>query len=154
MAGRFVSTWTVQVARPPGEVFDYVADVRRHHEWSPKPYRVDGLPDGPLTAGASFTSYGWIPGDKDHRNEVEVTALQRPTRFELTSHERGESFVNRFDVQADGGGSSITRTVDWARPTGVLGLLFPLIKVAVINPAVGKQMQLLKDQLDGGAGRS
>jgi len=153
MASRFTAEWVVQVGSPPAEAFDYVSDVRRHHEWSPKPYRIEGLADGPLAGGSRFTSFGWIPGDKDHRNEVEVTALQRPTRFELTSHERGETFVNRFDVQADGAGSSITRTVDWARPSGALGLLFPLIKIAVIDPAVKKQMQLLKERLDGGAGR-
>ena len=154
MAGRYTEEWVVHVDRPPAEAFDYVADVRRHHEWSPKPYRVEGVPEGPLTQGARFTSFGWIPGDGDHRNEVEVSALQRPTRVELTSHERGETFVNRFDVAADGSGSAITRTIDWARPTGVLGVLFPLIKVAVIKPAVGKQMQLLKDRLDGGVGQS
>jgi hypothetical protein len=87
---------TVVVQRPQQEVFDYLTQVSRHGEWSPKPWRVEGDP-GALIQGSKFTSYGWVPGDKEHRNEVEVT----------------ES------------GTSVERTFEFPDPTGPIRMIFP-----------------------------
>jgi uncharacterized protein YndB with AHSA1/START domain len=134
----------VDVERPPDEVFAYLSDVARHGEWSPRPWRVEGLaPGAPVAVGTRYTSYGWLPGDKDHRNEVEVTALEAPSRLVLTSTDQGEQFVNTFTVTAQGSGSRVQRTMDMPRPGGLLGLAFPLLRAALIKPDVTKGLRNL-----------
>ena len=79
MARRATVVSAVQVDRPPAEVFAYLADVARHGDWSPKAYRVDGVaPREQMTTGTRFTSYGWLPNDRNHRNDVEATDVQPP----------------------------------------------------------------------------
>ena len=97
MARHETVTASVHVERPPAEVFDYLADVALHGEWSPKPYRVEGVAAGQqVAADKRFTSFGWLPGDKDHRNDVEVTAVQAPSRRALSSTDKGHLTRNTF----------------------------------------------------------
>src|SRR5437762_11729759 len=115
---------TVAVRRPPQEVFDYLAQLKRHGEWSPKPWRVEGDP-GPLALGARFTSYGWILGDKDHRNEVEVTEYAAPSRIAWQAMEKEGRFVSEFVLTPEGQGTRIERTFRFPRPKGFVRALFP-----------------------------
>jgi uncharacterized protein YndB with AHSA1/START domain len=139
--------WTVEVNRSPQEVFDYLADVTKHAEWSPKPYRIEGL-SGPVGMGTTFTSFGWIPRDKDHRNDVEVTEWNPPSALTLTSTEKGEKIVNRFVLTPTGSGTRVERTMDMPKPPGVVGAIFPLFLGAFIKPAVQKGMNMFKQHAE------
>lgn len=147
MSGRKSVVTSVTVDRPPAEVFEYLVDVRKHAEWSPKPFRVEGV-NGPVSKGTTFTSYGWVPRDSNHRNEVEVTECDPPSRLVLTSTERGEQFINTFAVSAEGAGSKLVRTMDMPVPGGVLGLLLPLLVPALIKPDQQKGLNKLKANLE------
>ena len=83
MSGRAKTQVHIVINRKPEDVFAYLADVQKHKDWSPKAYRVEGL-DGPVQLGTTFTSYGWVPKDADHRNDVEVTAFEPSSRIEFT----------------------------------------------------------------------
>ncbi len=154
MAKRSTASWSVVVQKTPDEVFDYLSDVRRHAEWSPKAYRVEDLVDGPVGKGTTFTSYGWIPRDADHRNEVEVTEFERPSRLVLTSRESGEEFYNRYTLTPVAGGTKVDRTMDMPTPAGLQGAIFPLFLGGFIKPAVGKGMQMFKKNLEGAGSSS
>ena len=147
MPDRSVKSWTIEVEAPPAVAFHYLSDVGRHAEWSPKPYRVDPVPDPPLQQGTVYQSYGAIPGDKQHANDVEVTLVDAPRRLVLTSTDKGERYVHQFDVEASGRGSRITRTVEAPQPRGFVRLFFPLIFAIFINPEVSKGMSMLKANL-------
>jgi uncharacterized protein YndB with AHSA1/START domain len=152
MADRVLVTSSVEVARPPAEVFSYLADVSRHGEWSPKPYRVEGVsPGDQVVQGSTFVSYGWLPNDKDHRNEVEATVVDAPSRLVLTSSEGDEKFVSTFTVTPSGGGSSVERVMDMPRPGGALGAVFPVILATLVKPNVNKGMANLKSSLESKA---
>jgi uncharacterized protein YndB with AHSA1/START domain len=147
MSGRTTATWTVTIGRSPAEVFDYLSDVRKHAEWSPKPYRVEGV-TAPLATGDTFTSIGTIPGDKNHRNDVTVTESSAPTRLVLDAMEKGEHFISTFDLSAVDGGTLVTRTMDAPTPRPPLSLVFPLIMKAFIRPDVQKGLNKLKSNLE------
>lgn len=152
MSRRSAVTSSVHVDRQPAEVFAYLADVGRHGEWSPKPYRVEGVAVGQqVAAGKRFTSFGWLPGDKDHRNDVEATAVDAPNRLVLTSTDKGQIAVNTFTVAPDEDGSRVERVMDVQRPSGVVGVLFPVIAALVIRPDVAKGLGRLKSTLEGRA---
>jgi uncharacterized protein YndB with AHSA1/START domain len=147
---RIVKEWVVQTRRPVEEAFAYLSDVSRHPEWSPRPLRVEG-PAGPVTTGARFTSYGWVPGDKEHRNEVEVTEVAAPSRLVMVSREPGGEFVNTFELTPSAAGTTIRRVMDMPKPGGLMGLVFPLAVALVAVPGVRKGMEKLQANLDGGA---
>ena len=147
MSKRSVNSFTVSIEQSPETVFDYLADVSKHSEWSPKPYRVEGHA-GPVAEGDTFTSVGAIPGDKSHRNEVTVTECSRPTRLVLDAAERGQHFINIFELQPEGGGTRVVRTMDAPQPPFPLSLVFPLILKAFIKPDVEKGLRNLKAALE------
>ena len=149
---RLALRFTTEIARSPQEVFDYLADVRRHAEWSPKAYRIDGLAEGPVHLGSTFTSYGYVPREPDHRNEVEVTRFDPPKEIEFTAMDRGEPFVNRYTLTPQGVGTRVDRVMDMPRPDGLMGAVLPLFAAGFIKPAVGKGMGMLKQRLEQGGG--
>jgi uncharacterized protein YndB with AHSA1/START domain len=149
MAGRSTETFSINIDRSPAEVFAYISDVSRHGEWSPKPFRVEGS-SGPVSAGDTFTSVGVIPGDKDHRNAVTVTECSAPSRLVLDSEEKGEHFINTFDLRADGSGTALSRTVDAPKPPFPISVVFPLIMAAFVRPGVRKGLAKLKAHLEQG----
>jgi uncharacterized protein YndB with AHSA1/START domain len=146
MPGRKAITCTVTIAKPPEQVFAYVADVSKHGEWSPKPFRVEDL-SGPVAKGTTFTSYGQIPGDKNHRNDVEVTECDPPSRFALRSAEKDQHFFNTFEISAEGAGSKLVRTMDMPVPGGFLGVVFPMF-VPLIRRDVQKGLNNLKANVE------
>jgi uncharacterized protein YndB with AHSA1/START domain len=147
MAQRSVASFTTTIDRSPAVVFDYIADVGKHAEWSPKPFRVEGS-SGRVNVGDTFTSVGTILGDKNHRNEVTVTECSPPRRLVLDSLEKGEHFINSFELEPDGSGTRLTRTTDAPKPPFPLSVVFPLIMSAVIRPDVQKGLRNLKATLE------
>jgi uncharacterized protein YndB with AHSA1/START domain len=149
MPDQLTVRWTVTIDRSAGEVFDYLADFSRHGEWSPKAFRTEGLAPGPVTQGMSFVTYGAIPGDKEHRNEVEITDVQRPSRLAFLAIEpNGEVFVNTFSVTGAGSGCQVERTWEFPKPTGVMGVAFPLFLRAYVRPQGQKNLDKLKHALE------
>jgi uncharacterized protein YndB with AHSA1/START domain len=150
MSGRAKAECSVVVQRKPEEVFAYLADVRRHAEWSPKAYRVDGL-DGPVGLGTRFTSYGWVPKDAEHRNDVEVTLFEPPSRLRFTAHERGEDDLSTYVLTRQGDATKVDKLIDMPKPGGLGGALFPIVVGGFIKPATQKGMKMLKVNLEAGA---
>jgi len=147
MAGRTTSSQSVTIHRPPAEVFAYLSDVSKHAEWSPKPYRVEGT-SGPVKTGDTFASVGTIPGDKNHRNEVTVAECSAPTKLVLDSAERGQHFINTFELQPEGDGTLLTRSMDAPKPPFPISLIFPVLMATVIKPDVQKGLNNLKAKLE------
>ncbi|MDH3306210.1 MAG: SRPBCC family protein [Acidimicrobiia bacterium] len=150
MGRRLNGSVGVTVNRTPVEVFEYLRDVHRHNEWSPKPYRAEGI-EGPVEAGSTFSSVGWVPGDSEHHNDVEVTAFQPPDRIEFTATEQGEKFISTYVLTSQGDGTKLEKILDMPRPDGVQGIFFPLLFGGFIKPATSKGLKMLKEQLEGGA---
>lgn len=150
MADRTSAVWTVDVQGSADRAFAYLADMSRHGEWSPKSFRVEGLSPGPVTPGTTFVSYGSIPGDKDHRNEVEVTEVVAPSKLAFRSKEpKGDIFVNSFTLTSTGESSCrIEREMDMPTPKGVMGVIFPFFLRAYIRPTVQKGMNNLKERIE------
>ena len=147
MGGRSTNSFSVSINKSPAEVFAYLSDVSKHAEWSPKPYRVEGT-SGPVKVGDTFASVGTIPGDKNHRNEVTVTECSAPTRLVLDAEEKGQHFINSFDLTPEGDGTLLTRGMDAPKPPFPISLIFPLLMATVIRPDVMKGLNNLKATLE------
>ena len=145
----------------PEIVYDTIADLRAHLEWSGerastdtfKLLELDG-PEGPATVGTSFTSSGAADNGTFHDRSV-VTEASRPTRFTIETdarleRKRGElweaHFSHRYDIEPDDAGSKIvyTETVERANytPYWLNSLVRPIFR-PLVNRADRKQLENL-----------
>lgn len=138
---------SVVVQRPQQEVFDYLTTVSRHGEWSPTPWRLEGDP-GQLAIGVKFTSVGKIPGDKDHRNEVEVTECIPPSRVTWEADDKEGRFVNTFVLTPKGAGTKVERTFAPPKAKGFMAVVVPFFAVFYMRPTLKKGLKRFKQRLE------
>jgi len=100
---------TLEIARPPADVFAYLTDVSKLPEWQSS--AAEAEIDGAVRKGARIRERRRFLG-RDVRNELEVTRYEPPERFELSSRSAPVSFTidhalvpaergTRLHVQAD-----------------------------------------------------
>ncbi|HET8525809.1 MAG TPA: SRPBCC family protein [Actinomycetota bacterium] len=152
---------TVTSSASPEAVYDVIADLRNHLQWSGDMAADDGFkmlsldaPEGPAAAGTRFSSSGSAQKDT-FRDRSVVTEATRPTVFVIETDatlERKSAptweahFVHRYDITHEGGGSRIvyTETIErvnylpyWLKP-GIRTIFRPWV-----NRADRKQLQNL-----------
>jgi hypothetical protein len=156
---------------PPEVVYETIADLRNHLDWSDEraedeKFKLLSLeaPEGPAAVGTSFTSSGSAENGT-FRDRSEVTVASPPATFviETGAHldrTRGRPwdahFVHRYDVEPDGDGSKITYTELVERVSYVPYWLQPVIRSifkVYVNRADRKQLQNLARLAEERAGR-
>ncbi len=128
----------------PEVVYDMLADLRSHLTWGGASQRGDyrllslDAPDGPATAGTTFTTTGSIPmSGRRWEDSSTVTVAVRPSTFEFETEGRVGSgrkamlarFTHRYEVAPAEGGSTVTYTMtqeQMANP--VLRLALPVVR--------------------------
>lgn len=149
---------SVTSAAPPQTVYETIADLRNHLDWSgertsSETFKLLSMeaPEGAATVGTSFSSSGSADNGTFSDRSV-VTVASSPAMFviETDAHldrKRGKPwdahFSHRYDVAPEGEGSRITYTETIERvnyvPYWLHPLLGPLFKVYV-NRADRKQL--------------
>jgi uncharacterized protein YndB with AHSA1/START domain len=140
-------TWTVKINAPADKVWPLIADVGRHGEWSPKPYKMEWTAGEPNAVGSGFRSVGWLPNDKHHKMQGKVTVNEPMTRFEVVSSDDGTKateWTNRYDVTSDGTTTTVVKTMAGPPTKGVGKVLFAIAFPLIVRPGVQKGMDMLK----------
>jgi uncharacterized protein YndB with AHSA1/START domain len=140
---------TIEIARPPDEVFSYVTDPSRFAEWQADVVgvRVDGA--GPPVLGSTFTTTRRIGG-------VARTMTQRITEVDFPRRwaARGVAGPIRpsaditVEPVADGTRSRVTFALDFAGH-GAGELLLPLVRRMAARGAP-RSYRTLKERLERG----
>ena len=141
------ATWTVRIEASPDKVWPLVADVGRHAEWSPKPYRMEWTAGEPNAVGSSFRSVGWLPNDKNHQMRGKVTVNEPQSRFEVSSSDDGTSatqWTNRYDLTSDGTSTTVVKTMSGPPGKGFGKMVFAIVFPLIVRPGVQKGMDTLK----------
>jgi hypothetical protein len=139
-------------------VYDTIADLRNHLDWSGERASSEAFkllsieaPEGPATVGTAFTSAGSADNGTFSDRSV-VTTANRPTTFviETDAHldrTRGKPwdahFAHRYDIAPEGEGSRITYTETIERVSYVPYWLQPVIRslfTIYVNRADRKQL--------------
>ena len=142
--------FTTTIQAKPEAVWRVVADLDTHSSWSPKTYEVTWTKGEPNQVGSTYHSKGWIPGDKNHENDGEITERVEPTRFALRSNDDGW-FINEFDLKPVGeGATEVTFTLTFPKMTGAKGLMVPMAFALAGKPDIRKRMALLKSKVEAG----
>ena len=145
----------------PEDVYDVIADMRAHLEWSGErasdpTFKLLSLeaPDGSASVGMAFSSTGANYNGTFHDRSV-VTVASRPTVFVIETDARLERkhgrtwhahFAHRYDIEPHQGGSRITYTETIERVNYVPYWLKPWsrpIFTPLVNRADRKQLENL-----------
>ena len=154
----YVTRTSVTSSASPNVVYDVIADLRNHLDWSGDRASSDTFkllsidaPEGTAAVGTAFSSSGAADNGTFH-DRSEVTVASRPTAFviETDAHldrTRGKPwdahFIHRYDIEPDGSGSRITYTETIERVSYVPYWLQPGIRSIFkiyVNRADRKQL--------------
>jgi uncharacterized protein YndB with AHSA1/START domain len=141
---------TIEIARPPEEVFAYVTDPTRFAEWQDDVVRVRMAQDATPAAGSRFTTTRRI-GRGERTMTQEITEVSAPRRWAA----RGVDGPIRPDASIDvaplegGARSRVTFSLDF-RGHGLGELLVPVVRRMAAKGAPFSY-QHLKQRLESGA---
>ena len=122
----FMTRLDKNCSAPPEAVYDTLADLRSHLEWGGAEQRRDfrllslDAPEGPATAGTSFTSTGAIPMSvRTWSDRSTVTIAERPDTFEFVTHATARrtrrsmeaTYRHRYEITAAPRGSQVSYTL-------------------------------------------
>jgi uncharacterized protein YndB with AHSA1/START domain len=117
---------TIDIAAPPADVFEFVADFTTMPRWYSAVQRVDLL-SGTTGLGTRYSVHRNLPGGAA-RNDVEVTTYDAGREVTFTSLSGPTPFVYRYLVEANGDATQLTLegTISGAGLPGAAALLGPL----------------------------
>ena len=114
---------TVEIARPPEDVFELLSDIDRLSEWQAS--AVEAHTNGPLAEGSRVAEKRRLLG-REVDTELEVAAYEPPKRLTLRSLGGPVDFTVDHELTARGGGT-VLRFVAEAQPGGLLRLTEPVL---------------------------
>jgi uncharacterized membrane protein len=140
---------SIEITRPPEEVFAYLDDLSRHNEWQEQIVSVRVDSDGPTSVGTRATETRRA-GGREQTLTYEVTEHDPPRLFGFHGVDGPIRPVGRGIVEPVGGGqrSKITLELDF-EGHGFGKLLRPLV-LWQARKQVPKDHERLKQQLESG----
>jgi uncharacterized protein YndB with AHSA1/START domain len=117
---------TLEIARPPAEVFAALIDLERLPEWQES--AIEARCDGVLEPGARIVERRRAMG-RELENELEVTGFEPGRRLKLKTVSGPVRFtVDHQLVEQDGGGSTFLHVIAEGQPESYLKLAKPMVK--------------------------
>lgn len=145
---RFTSS--IEIARPPEEVFTYLSDLSRHGEWQGQIQEVQVLTEPPTRVGSRAKDHRKPPFGPAVWATYEITAYDPPQ----TASFRGLDGPMRADgtvtVTPAEGGSKVTLDIDLVGH-GLVGKLLAPMARRQMHKEVPLDQQRLKERLESGA---
>lgn len=137
---------TIDIARPPGEVFPYVTDPSRFGEWQAGV--VSGHTDGEPAVGTRCTMTRRL-GGSERTSTSEITEISPPTSWAIRGVDGPIRAAVRVSVEprADGEHSHVTISLDFSGH-GLGRALLPMV-LSQARKEVPQSCQKLKQQLEG-----
>lgn len=133
---------SVEIARPPEEVFDALVDLRNELVWNPDVVSMEKITDGPIGVGTRFRAK-W---KQSKTVIVECTKYDRPRTWGY--HNGGQVEVDfSVVITPRGEGSLVVGRFD-ARPRGWFRLVFPLFLI-LMRRAEKANFRYIKAYVEG-----
>ena len=136
--------FSVTIAAAPETVWPWVSQLDKHAEWSPKPFSIEWVSGEPNSVGGRYRSVGWVPGDKNHVNEGEITEVVPNERFALRADDEQGPFQNTYVLRPSGDGTEVTFKLVFPEMKGVMAAMVPIVFATMGKPDIRKRMANLK----------
>jgi carbon monoxide dehydrogenase subunit G len=143
--GGFEIERELEIARPPSDVFDFLADTASFKAVDPA--LVEFEPEGTLTlgmAGRFLHRRSGLPA----RSTWVVTAADPPRRLAVEIQGSGYGMTETADLEATQEGSRV-HFVDAVWPTSLAGRVMVALSGAIVRRDLAKRSALLKAALEG-----
>jgi uncharacterized protein YndB with AHSA1/START domain len=138
---------TVEIARPPAEVFQWLLEADKVPRWTGHLQRYERLDDGPLGRGSHVRQVLEVSG-RTIDVELEVTAYEPPSGAQTRFSTNGIEVVNSYALQAAGAGTRLTQSIE-AKPSGLSArMLVPIVKPR-LEEKVTEDLERLRETLAG-----
>jgi uncharacterized membrane protein len=105
----------ISIDAPAGQVYDYVADFRRHPEWAGNDLQVTPSSEGPVAVGSTFSTTAKQFGTQ--REQSTVTELEPGSAFAWESTGALGRAHHRFSLAGDGASTRLTKSAQIVEPT-------------------------------------
>lgn len=112
----------IDIARAPGDVFDYCTDLTREPEWNPKAKRVEKVTDGPIGVGTRYEAE-FLQGSP---MTIEFVRFDRPVAWESLGRSRRLDATGEGRVSATEEGARLVMRME-LKPKGTLRVLLPVL---------------------------
>jgi uncharacterized protein YndB with AHSA1/START domain len=142
----------ITIKATPDDVWTWVGDLSRHPRWSPRPYSVECVSGQPNEVGSRYRSVGWIPGDKNHPNDVEITEVVPASRLVLRADDAQGAFMNTYTLRPVDAGTEVEFTLVFPPMTGINAIMVPILFPLVGKADIRKRMVLLKELVESTTG--
>lgn len=137
---------TVEITRPPAQVFAALADLERVPAWQES--ALESRCDGALEEGARIHERRRAMG-REIESELEVTAFEPGRRLTLRAVGGPVPFtVDHQLVEQDGGDSTFLHVIAEGKPGSFMKLATPMLKRRAEHELRG-DFERLKEQLEG-----
>ena len=142
---------TIEIARPPEEVFPYVTDPTRFGEWQNSVVRGSVVGSGPPAIGTRCTTTRQI-GGSERTSTQEITEVSPPRRWAMKGVDgpiRANVGVSIEPID-EGRGSRVTISLDFAGHGLVGRTIAPVVRREAAKEAHNSCLAL-KERLERGA---
>jgi carbon monoxide dehydrogenase subunit G len=140
-------THTVEIPRPPAEVFPWLLEEDKVPVWTGHLQRYERIDGGALGAGSRVRQILEVSGRRIDV-EMEITGYDPPTGAETRFSTNGIEVVNAYALEAAGAGTRLTQAIE-ARPSGLTArLLVPVIQPR-LEEKVTEDLERLRAELSG-----
>lgn len=137
---------TIDIARPPGEVFAALTDIERLPQWQSS--AVSAAAEGELGVGTIIGEQRRFMG-RDVTTKDEVTAYEPPHRFDVKSRTAPVQYEIHHTLQPAGSGTQLRVDVDVKVGTMMRIAAQPALKAA--ERELRGDFERLKDMLEARA---
>jgi uncharacterized protein YndB with AHSA1/START domain len=142
---------SIDIARPPSDVFAYLDDLSRHGEWQEQIRSVHVDSSGPTKVGSRATTVRHV-GGRDQTISFEVTEHDPPRSFAFRGLNGPLRPVGRGVIEPVDGGSKSRFTFDFDFEShGLIGKLLRPVATSQARKQIPKDQQRLKERLESGA---
>jgi uncharacterized membrane protein len=138
-------TASIDIARPPEEVFAYIDDLARHGEWQEDIQEVTVLTEGPTRVGSRARDRRKVPGGVRELT-YEITAHDPPRSASFQGVDGPIRVRGTVTVTPQGDGSRVGLDLDF-EGRGLGKLLLPLVR-SQARKSVPRDQQKLKETLE------
>ena len=142
---------SVEINKPPEEVFAYLDDVERHGEWQEDIVDVERVTEGPTRQGTRVRETRHVPGG-NRSMMYEVTAHDPPRQSSFRVLDGPIRAVGTISVEpaADGTKSRVTIAMDF-ESNGIAGKMLLPIARNQARKRVPESQAKMKEVLERGA---
>lgn len=131
-------------------VWSWVANLEKHSDWSPKPFKIELLKGELNAVGSTYRSIGFIPPmEKNHENTVEIIESIPNSRFVFRAHDANGNFENVFTLKSAGDGTEVTFHHMFPKMVGMARILLPLLLPITGKRDAMTRLRMLKSKAEG-----